>query len=378
MIGPFSIDTYLPSFESIEGEFSASRAMLTQTIAIYMVATAISTLFWGPLSDRIGRKKVILISLSLYSITSLACALASNYSEFLLFRVFQGIVASGGLVAGRAMVRDVYDSRNAQRVMGYVLMLFALAPTIAPIIGGWLHELFGWRSVFYFLSVYGLVNMLICSVVLNESLEVSKRQSFHPLYVFRTYIKTLLHFRFLALVLALATSFGGLFIYIAGAPTVMFDFLNLQSTDFWMQFLPMTCGIILGSFVSGKLIKFWPAQKIINFAFFIMAMGMLFNVAQANWLPAGVIWVLSPIVIYAFGVAISMPGLGIMALDCFPDNKGSAAAMQAFVQVIFAGLVAGLLLPVLSQSILAYASLQLFLLLSAVFFWFLAVNVKKA
>ena len=113
MIGPFSIDTYLPSFPSIESEFGSSRSLLSQSIAVYMMATAISSLFWGPLSDRIGRKYIIIGSLVLYSIASLGCALTTNYTDFLSYRIFQGMAASGGLVAGRAMVRDVYDSNNA-------------------------------------------------------------------------------------------------------------------------------------------------------------------------------------------------------------------------------------------------------------------------
>ncbi|MCW9014811.1 MAG: multidrug effflux MFS transporter [Gammaproteobacteria bacterium] len=377
MIGPFSIDTYLPSFPAIEAEFQVSRDWLSQTIAIYLAATAISTLFWGPLSDRIGRKRVILGTLVLYFMASLACALASDYSSFLLFRVFQGMAASGGLVAGRAMVRDAYDSDSAHRAMSYVLMLFALAPAIAPIVGGWLHDAFGWRSVFYFLSAYGGVMLLASARVINETLHKTQRQSFHPLYVLRVYGRTLLHGRFLAIVLALSTSFGGLFLYIAGSPTLIFNFLALETNDFAVQFVPMTVGIIAGSFISGRLAHRWPITRVVSLALGIMVCASLLNLLQAVWLVPTVVTVIAPLVLYAFGVALAMPGFGILAIDCFPNNKGSAAAVQAFMQIMFSGLVAGLMLPLLTESVMGYALGQLLLLAAALIFWCLPVRIRS-
>jgi len=377
MIGPFSIDTYLPSFQSIEADFSVSRALLFQSIAFYMVATAISSLFWGPLSDRVGRKYIIIGSLLLYSIASLGCAFATDYSQFLLFRVLQGLAASGGMVAGRAMVRDVYDSNNSQRVMAYVLMLFALAPAIAPIIGGWLHELFGWRSIFYFLCAYAVCMLLFSGFTLKESLQASDRQSFHPFHVIGIYAKTLLHIRFLSIVTTLGFSFGGLFVYIAGAPTMMFDFLSLSSTHFWLLFLPITGGIIAGSFLAGKLIKSWSTIKIVNMAFVIMFIGMLINTLQANYYEVDIFWVITPVVIYAFGVALSMPGLGVLALDCFPENKGAASAVQSFMQIMMSGLVAGLMIPAITQSIIGFALLQMVLLGISLMLWAVALKSSK-
>ncbi|MDX2475933.1 MAG: MFS transporter, partial [Gammaproteobacteria bacterium] len=128
MVGPFTIDTYLPSFPAIEEEFSIDRSLLLQSIGFYLVASAISTLFWGPLSDSVGRRLVILSTLVLYFIASVGSAMSHNYDTFLLFRVLQGISASGGMVAGRAMIRDAHDEHEAHRAMSYVMMLFALAP----------------------------------------------------------------------------------------------------------------------------------------------------------------------------------------------------------------------------------------------------------
>ena len=122
MIGPFTIDTYLPSFPAIEAEFKISRALLSQSLGFYLAAFAIFTLVWGPLSDRFGRRVVIISTLLLYLFASLGCALAGDYGSFLFFRLLQGIAAGGGLAAGRTMIRDVHSPQDAQRALLVTLM----------------------------------------------------------------------------------------------------------------------------------------------------------------------------------------------------------------------------------------------------------------
>ena len=262
MIGPFSIDTYLPSFPDIEFEFSISRAVLSQSMAVYLFAFAVSTLFWGPLADRYGRRLVILFSMALYTLGSVGCALANNAETFMLLRVVQGLAASGGFIAGRAMIRDAHDAESAHRAMSQVMMLFALAPAIAPVLGGWLHDQYGWRSVFWFLSIFGGL-LVLMGFFIKETLVPEKRQSIHPSSVARVYVRALLHRRFPALIFSLSFGFAGLFLYIAGAPTVIYDFLGLGSNDFGWLFIPIVAGLMLGASVSGQLaqtaVKAWQA-----------------------------------------------------------------------------------------------------------------------
>lgn len=211
MIGPFTIDTYLPSFPTLEAEFNISRALLSQSLASYLAAFGLSTLVLGPLADRLGRRQVILISLLFYIAASLGCALSSDYNTFMLYRLIQGAAVGGGLVAGRAMIRDVYNTQDAHRAMSHVMMLFAIAPAVAPIIGGWLHDLFGWHSVFYFLVFYAVLVFVLVFFALPETLAVEQRQSFHPVKVMRVYGRTLIHSRFLVLVFIVANFFAGIF-----------------------------------------------------------------------------------------------------------------------------------------------------------------------
>ena len=348
MIGPFTIDTYLPSFPDIETEFAISRALLTQSLAAYLIAFAVSTLVLGPLADRLGRRLIILGTLIIYVLASIGCASAGDYTTFLGFRLLQGAAAGGGLVAGRAMIRDVYNPRDAQKAMSRVMMLFGLAPAVAPVIGGWLHDAFGWHSVFYFLAIYGSAIFFLILLRIPETLALAKRQSIHPFNVARVYVRTLTHRRFQFLVFIVACYFGGMFMYVAGAPTVIFDFLHLDSNDFAVLFIPMVVGLISGAWISGRLAHSRGAEHTTRIALLVMALGTLSNSAQALWLTPSVVTAIAPLVIYTIGIGMAMPAMTVLSLDCFPDNRGSASAMQGFIQMLGNAFISSIAVPFLS------------------------------
>jgi len=369
MIGPFSIDAYLPSFPDIEIEFGISRAMLSQSLAIYLLAFAISTLFWGPLADRFGRRLVILISMALYTLGSIGCALADDFETFMLLRVVQGLAASGGFIAGRAMIRDAHDAQTAHRAMSQVMMLFALAPALAPVLGGWLHDFFGWRSVFWFLSIFGSFLVLV-GFFISETLVTSQRRSIHPVTVLRVYFGALTHKRFPALVLILSLSFGGLFLYIAGAPSVIYNFLGLGSDDFGWLFIPIVTGLILGSSISARLAHRWPAQRTISVGLLVMMVAMTLNLVSVNLTTASVFSLVGPLVLYVTGLAVMMPAITVLALDCLPTHRGTAASMQGFIQSITNAGVASIAVPLLNASWLNFVLGQLVFLLLAAVLWY--------
>lgn len=369
MLGPFTIDTYLPSFPAIEAEFGISRALLSQSLAFYLAAFAISTLVLGPLSDRLGRRQVMLGTLLFYIAASFGCAMATDYSSFLLFRLLQGAAAGGGLVAGRAMIRDVYSPQDAQKAMSRVMMLFGLAPAVAPIIGGWLHDAFGWHSVFYFLVLYSALVFVLVLIHLPETLATNLRQSFHPVNVARVYGRTLVHRRFQSLVFMVACYFGGMFLYIAAAPTVIFDFMKLESSDFAILFIPMVAGMIGGAWLSGQLAHRWPRQRTLTLALTLMALGTLLNSAQALLLAPMIFSMVVPLMIYTCGIGIAMPAMMVMSMDCFPNNRGTASAVMGFVQMLGNALIASLAVPLLSQQPSHLALGQTALIAIALILW---------
>jgi DHA1 family bicyclomycin/chloramphenicol resistance-like MFS transporter len=205
--------------------------------------------------------------------------------------------------------------------------------------------------------------------IVYETLPVDKRQSLHPLSVLSVYLRTLKKFRFQALVLANATSFGGFFLFIAGSPTILFDFLGLAAKDYWVQFVPMVLGLVVGSFISSRLSYSAPANKSISIALFIMAVATFLNLFQAHFFQISVISVVSPLFLYALGMGMAMPAFTIMALDCFPENKGSASAAQSFAQMMTNALVASIIVPLVDASLMSFVLAQLAFISIAILLW---------
>jgi DHA1 family bicyclomycin/chloramphenicol resistance-like MFS transporter len=371
MVGPFSVDAYLPSFPDIEATFGISRAVLSQSLAVYLAAFAASTLLWGPLSDRFGRRLVVMGSLSLYVLASIGCALAGNAMAFIGWRTLQGFMASGGMIAGRAMIRDAHNAQSAHQAMAQVTLVFALGPAIAPVLGAWLHDHYGWRSVFGFLSLFGML-LIGLTAVIRETLPETQRQSVRPRIVARVYAQTLRHRQFPLMILSLGFTFAGIFLYIAGAPTVIYDFLGLDTDDFSVQFIPMVAGLMLGAFASGRLSHRVAPVRIVCIGFGVLAIGVVLNLIQVALLEANILFAVGPLVIYAIGTAMIMPAITILALDCFPHRRGTAASMQGFAQVLINAAVAGIAVPLLHTQPLHFVIGQALFLSLALVLWYMS------
>jgi len=369
MLAPFSIDTYLPSFPAIAAEFDASVVQMQQTLSLYLYAFAISTLIYGPLSDRFGRRGVVMVALLIYATSSVAAVMAQSIEQLITARVLQGLSASAGLVVGRAMVRDLYHGHQAQRVMAMVMMLFAIAPALAPVVGGLLESWLGWRSVFWFLALLGGVMVLMLGFGTRETLPLDARHSIHPVKVGRLYLSALGNLRFMGLVVSFALMFGGFFIYIAGAPSVIFDHLKLGADQFWVLFVPLVSGMVVGSLLSRTVAGRLSPYRTVLIGFLVMVAAGVLNVAQAYWLVPTPFAVIAPLTIYTFGVALVMPNITLMTLDCFPQNRGMASALQGFVQMSFGAVVAGSLVPLLAHAVSTLALGMLILCGVAMVVW---------
>jgi len=369
MVGPFTIDTYLPSFPTLEEFFHVDRILMSQSIAVYIFASALSTLIWGALSDSIGRKIVIYYTLALYIVASIGCAFSSDFSWFLFFRMLQGVAASGGMIVGRAIVRDSFDSSQAHRVMAYVMMVFALAPAVAPIIGGFLHDSFGWQSVFYFLAFYGIIVSILTNRILPETLKHEDKTSFHPVAVLKVYLLTLQNKRFQAIIFTVGISFAGLFLYVTGSPALIFDILKLDSSSFAYQFVPMTSGIVIGSFISGRLSHHLSSKQIVSIAQLVMVIACIFNVWQLYFMDVSIFSVVAPLALYAVGIAIQLPALSVLALDCFPHNRGAASAVQGFVHTMLATLITAIVVPIVASSLTGFVLTQVGVFAVALILW---------
>ncbi|MFC3659859.1 multidrug effflux MFS transporter [Luteimonas notoginsengisoli] len=369
MFGPFSIDTIFPAFDHIGAELGADKLAMQQTISIYLIAYALMSVVHGPLSDAIGRRKVIIGGLAVFTLASVGCALSRDLSTLLAFRALQGLSAGVGLIVGRALIRDVLHGDDAQRLMSQVSMIFGVAPAIAPIIGGWILGWGHWSAIFWFLVGFSVLLLLAVSVALPETHPVEMRLSLAPRRLLRDYAAIFVNPRFQRLAASGTFNFSALFLYIASAPAFVMDLMRLNERQFGWFFIPMIGGMMLGAFTSGRMAGRISGARLANIGFACCGVGAAVNVAYNLFMPVPSIpWAVLPMAIGSFGIALVFPILTLAVLDMYPRQRGSASSLQAFTGLVMNAIVAGVLSPLLSHKGLHLAlGSALFALLGWVF-----------
>lgn len=357
MVGALAIDTYLPSFHAIGRDFNVGPVAVQQTLSVFLFTFAFMMLFYGTLSDSFGRRPVILISLGVYTAASLGAMFAPTFGALLACRALQGLAAGAGSVIGQAIVQDRYshDQAHAQKIMSHIMMVFGLAPAIAPILGGWLHVSFGWRSTFLFLATFGAALFVLVYRCLPESLPREQRHAFHGVAIARNYLKVLRNGQFLLLASAVGMAFGGVSLYIGSAANFVMVILKLPETAFAWLFIPIIGGMTIGSAWSAKSAARIAPLKMMRLGFGLMGAAAVISVAYNYVFVAALPWVVLPLAVYTFGLAVAMPPIQIAALALFPDNRGLAASMLSFIQMTLFAVVSGLVAPLLFDSALKLA-----------------------
>lgn len=357
VLGPFAIDTYLPAFGSIGRELGATPLQVQQTLTAYLVPFALMALWHGAVSDAVGRRPVVLVGLGLFALASLGAAAAGSIEALCVWRALQGAVAGVGMTVGRAVVRDVAEGPQAQRMLAQATMLFAIAPAVAPIIGGWIDMLAGWRAVFVFLAGVALAMMLFCWRMLPETLPLESRVSLRPGPMARAYGQLATHPAFLRLSAILALNFAGFFVYVLAAPTFLAGVLGLAPTAFAWLFVPAVAGTVAGAFLSARLAgRLSPAHSI-GLGFVLMGVSVALNLAQALLMaPPRVPWATLPLFVYTVGMGLAMAPLQVLLLDAFAARRGMAASGMGFTQSAGNALVAGVAAPLLWHSAASMAA----------------------
>lgn len=350
MYGPFSTDTMFPAFPQIAAQLGADVVGMQQTISVYLLTYALMSVVHGPLSDALGRKRVILAGLAVFTLASVGCALAPNLPTLLVFRGLQGLSAGVGMIVGRAAIRDLYQGDDAQRLMSQVSMIFSIAPAIAPIAGGWLLGWGQWQLIFWFLVALGAALLFSISLWLPETLPVAARQPLSPPRMMRDYVNILGNARFRRLAFAGAFVFAGIFLYIASAPVFIIDLLGLGERDFFWLFIPAVGGMTLGSFASGRFAGRIGNVAQCNLGFGCCGVAAAWNLAYTATASVFTVpWAVLPLLLAGFGLALVFPILALAVLDMYPTHRGAASSLQAFIQLSMNALVAGLVSPLLSH-----------------------------
>jgi DHA1 family bicyclomycin/chloramphenicol resistance-like MFS transporter len=370
MLGPFSIDTPLPAFAEMARDFDVGAAEMQLVVTAYMAAFAVMSIFHGPVSDAVGRRPVIAVSVAMYVAASVGAALSPSLSVLLGFRVLQGLSAGGATIVSRTVIRDLFEGDQAQLLMSRVVMIFALGPAIAPIMGGVLLQFGSWPLVFGFMALYGLLLVLATLLVLPESHPPQRRVPLRVAAVLGGLIEVARHAAFHRLAWAATLLFAAQFLYIGGAAIFVVDLLGRGELDFWMLFVPMIVAMMLGSWASGRAAGRVSGRRLVSTGVTISVIGGVVGLAFAALsLGDDLPWAIVGFVLIALGNGMSYPTLQIMLLDLFPDRRGAVMSGATFITLLFNAVTAALVTPVVGASTLGFAVTALVFVVAGQLCW---------
>ena len=330
-LGPLSVDVYLPAMPTMMVALDTDIRHMHLTLSSYLTGFALFHLACGPLADRFGRKPILIGGTVLFVAACVGCSLAETVDELVFFRFIQGIGACVGPTLARAVARDIFGPTRAARALSLIAMMMALAPAIAPAMGGVMMLWLPWPSIFVFLAVYGIAMILLIHVFLGESLP--QRQSLHPLSILVNYGTLLRSPMFLIATFASGFLYAGFLAYLASSSFVYIDMLGVPVEYFGLTFITSVLGYMAGSGLSARLTKNYTSEQIVlaGAALAAMAAGTVWIGAQR--LPDSIAVMMIPMMFYCMGIGLMLPNAMAIALSPFPYIAGTASALLGFVQM---------------------------------------------
>lgn len=341
-VGPLSIDMYLPALPRLQAFYATDAASVHLTLAAFFAGIALGQLFYGPLSDRFGRRMPLILGLSAYSLASLACAYADTIDSLIAWRFVQAMTGCAGMVVSRAIVRDLCEPQEMARVLSLLVLVMGVAPILAPFLGSLAMAFFDWQGLFVILAAFGAATTVLAIWIVPESMPISQREARLSLRsAWANYAQVISHKRFVGYALSGGIAQAGMFAYISASSFVFIREYGLTADRFAILFGANAFGLILASQVNRAMLARYPAQRVLGYAlgtYSVSAMVLLLNVL----LGLGGIWgVITPLWLCLACLGFTFPNSTAAAMAPFGDRAGSASALLGTMQFGIAGLASG-------------------------------------
>ena len=336
--GPLAINFYLALLPNMATELGTSAAKIQQTVSVYLIGFAGAQLIVGPLSDRFGRKPVLLVCYSIFVIASLACALATDAGLLITARFVQSLGGCAGVLLSRVIVKDVYPPEEMGKVMSYMTTGFSMAPLLAPAIGGFIGVSFGWRSVFFVFVGFGILVIVWTIFGFKESNKHLNPEAMKIKRLFGNYLFLLKSDSFMLYLIVICASVSGTLTYASASSFILIELLKTPAEYYGLLFSVSAFGMLLGSVLAAKLNSKIGSKSTIWYGVMILVCGGL-SMAILSWLGVfSVMAIVGPMFLYAFGNGIIMPTAMSLAISPFPKMAGSAAALIGCCQTALGAL----------------------------------------
>lgn len=331
--GPLAMQIFLPALPAVQADFAIGAGVVQLTLSLSLLAIAFSTLAYGPLSDRFGRRPVLLLGLALFLIGTLVCALAPSIEVLIFGRIVQAAGGAAGMVLARAVVRDLWGHDEAAAVIARLTMVMVVAPMVAPAIGGAFTDLFAWRAVFWFSAFAGVVIAFWTALRLPES-HVERGRTEGAKAMLRGFAHLLGSGRFCGYVAHTAFSSMIFFAFISGAPYLMVNVLGRPATEYGLWFMAASLGFMAGNFLAIRTSGRWTLQGLMLTGSLLSLGGVALSaaiVAMGHLSPMGLFL---PITLTMVGNGLAMPNAQAGALNVFPHRAGTASGFSGFAQMM--------------------------------------------
>jgi DHA1 family bicyclomycin/chloramphenicol resistance-like MFS transporter len=331
--GPLALDMYLPALPTLETEFAASTARVQHTVSAYLFGMGLGQLAFGPLTDRFGRKRPLLLGLGIFALASLGCALAHSIDSFALLRFAQALGGSAGMVVIRAVIRDRFDALQSARVLSLMMLVMGVAPILAPLAGGWLLVNGSWHWIFWVLAAYALFCVAVVFLFLEESHPPDARApsvgralaGVLPLTRDR---------RFLGPDLVFVAAFGAFFAYLASAPFVFIRFFSVPADQFGWYFGANALGFITVSQLNRRLLAGRGPRRVLGWGVYLLGVAALLLLACALTGIAGFAGVFGALFLAVASLGLIASNASAVALAPFGDRAGGASSLLGASQAL--------------------------------------------
>ena len=336
---PVTTDLYLPALPALTEGFGASMAQAQLTLTALLLAFGLSQLIWGPLSDRFGRRPILLVGLSAYVLASIGSTMAATMDTLIVWRTIQGAAMGAAVMCARAIVRDLYTPLQGARIMSKGLSGLGLTACISPPLGGLLANLFSWRASLLVLTVFGAASLALIALRFRETLPQKNLQALQPVSLLRTWLTILRNPTFIAYAMLSMASYGGLFTFLASSSFVFIKVLGLSTTDCGLLIFSGAFTYLLGTFLCRRLLARFDVRRTVAIAAVLSlsggtSMGVL---AMAGWHSS---WAIVPaFCLFMLGHGILQPCSHSAAVGPFPQSAGAASALNGFLMMLVAFLI---------------------------------------
>lgn len=373
-IAPLSTDMYLPAMPAIAAALGATTAEVQLTLSVYLVGFAVAQLILGPLSDRYGRRPILIGGAVVFLISTIACVMAQDITHLITARFFQAVGACAGAAVGRAVVRDVYGTKDAARLLTHMGTAMAAGPLFAPLIGGQLTAYFGWQSNFVALASISATLLLLTILKLPESHTTPDTNALNPRRMSMNYAALLRHKDFKNFTFANAFSFGGLFAFISGSSFVLIGTFGLSPQTFGFAFGGVVLGYMSGTQLAARLLKTREIERLIGIGGRIGLVAGNVGLLAVLIAPPSIYTVIIPMFWYSFSVGFVMPNSMAGAIAPFPNMAGAASALMGFIQMSMSA-ITGVLVGQLHDG--TPVPMMVVIATTGTIAWFFAMRVEK-